>query len=77
VRRYYIGRVKLYWKQWGLATVAVAGLLAGGCGGFGASQSISPATFLLPGLGQTKPGTARPALAGPSQQAQPLVAASH
>ena len=32
--------------------LAGVALIGGGCGGLGASGSISPATFLLPGLGQ-------------------------
>jgi hypothetical protein len=35
-----------------LATVAVIGM---GCGGIGANGSVSPATFLLPGIGQVQP----------------------
>jgi hypothetical protein len=40
-----------------LQLVAVAGLLllAAGCGGFTASKSISPASFLLPGLLKADP----------------------
>lgn len=55
--------MKLYWKQLGLATVAVAGLLASGCSGIHAGQSVSPATFLLPGFGHARPGAPLPALA--------------
>jgi hypothetical protein len=32
-------------------------LLVAGCGGISASHSVSPATFLLPGLGQLTPET--------------------
>jgi hypothetical protein len=30
-------------------------LLTSGCGGFAATKSVSPATFLLPGFGQADP----------------------
>jgi len=33
-------------------------LLCSGCGGFRGSHSVSPATFLLPGLGSTAPAQA-------------------
>jgi hypothetical protein len=35
-------------------------LLASGCGGFAASKSVSPATFLLPGFGQADPQPTSP-----------------
>jgi hypothetical protein len=35
-----------------LAGIAIVG---SGCGGLGASGSISPASFLLPGIGQNDP----------------------
>lgn len=35
--------------------LAAGVLLATGCGGFTASPSVSPASFLLPGLGQARP----------------------
>lgn len=38
-----------------LTLFATAALLGAGCGGLGASGSISPATFLLPGLGHIAP----------------------
>lgn len=44
-----------------LAGVAVLGI---GCGGLGASGSISPASFLLPGLGQNDSQKALPMEAG-------------
>jgi len=37
--------------------VLVLALFITGCGGFQGSRSVSPATFLLPGLGQTAPVT--------------------
>ena len=56
-----------------LFQLALATFVAGlgmGCGGLSASQSISPATFLLPGLGQTTPNQSAPEEPGSS----PLVA---
>ena len=47
-----------------MASVALLGI---GCGGIGASGSISPASFLLPGLGHNDSQKARPA----DQIAQP------
>ena len=38
-----------------LAALALPLLAGAGCGGFSASHSISPATFLLPGLVQSQP----------------------
>ncbi|MCP5518666.1 MAG: hypothetical protein H7A45_15560 [Verrucomicrobiales bacterium] len=38
-----------------LATALVIGLVATGCGGVSASPSISPASFLLPGLVRDTP----------------------
>jgi PBP1b-binding outer membrane lipoprotein LpoB len=48
--------VQLDWKPvWLLAVLALA-LLGAGCSGVNTSQSVSPATFLLPGFfGQTTP----------------------
>jgi hypothetical protein len=41
--------------------VASGAMFGAGCGGIGASGSVSPATFLLPGLGQADPqNTAAP-----------------
>jgi hypothetical protein len=33
-----------------LAMLSVVALIGAGCGGISASQSVSPATFLLPGI---------------------------
>jgi hypothetical protein len=40
--------VRTSWKI--LAPLVVIALIGAGCGGISASQSVSPATFLLPGL---------------------------
>jgi hypothetical protein len=44
--------VRFFSKLLGIiGLLMVVGLLGVGCGGFSASPSISPATFLLPGFG--------------------------
>jgi hypothetical protein len=40
--------VRTSWKI--LAPLVVIALIGAGCGGISASQSVSPATFLLPGI---------------------------
>jgi hypothetical protein len=44
----YTQQVRTSWKI--LAALVVVALIGAGCGGISASQSVSPATFLLPGL---------------------------
>jgi len=39
----------------GVTALAVWAGFGSGCGGIGASGSVSPATFLLPGIGQNAP----------------------
>ncbi|HWI57138.1 MAG TPA: hypothetical protein VNZ22_07920 [Bacillota bacterium] len=43
-----------------MALVPALMFLTAGCGGFSASQGVSPATFLLPGLMRADPPPARP-----------------
>jgi hypothetical protein len=43
-------------------------LLVAGCSGINASRSVSPATFLLPGLMQTDPPPAHPDQAVPATE---------
>ena len=43
-------------------------LLGGGCSGINTTQSVSPATFLLPGLLQADPPPAHPELAVPAPE---------
>jgi hypothetical protein len=67
------GLVKLNWKVLRLAALIPALALAGaGCGGLAATQSVSPATFLLPGLLKADPPPAHsdPVLPGnePAQE---------
>ena len=52
--------MRLNWKALRLAAIPALCLLAAGCGGFSATKSISPATFLLPGLMQADPPPAHP-----------------
>ncbi|MEK7686677.1 MAG: hypothetical protein AAB466_14775 [Verrucomicrobiota bacterium] len=48
--------MKLNWKAVRLAMILPLLLLLGsGCSGINASGGVSPATFFLPGLGQTRP----------------------
>ena len=43
-------------------------LLGAGCSGINSTQSVSPATFLLPGLMQADPPPAYPDLIPPTQE---------
>ena len=66
------------WRSLGLAMAAACVLLfTAGCGGFSADQPVSPATFLLPGLGKVAPskGGLKHGVVTPAQPA-PLVAVS-
>jgi hypothetical protein len=47
--------VRLNWKVLRLGLVSAMLLMVAGCGGIRASKSISPATFLLPGLLEADP----------------------
>ena len=55
---FYIGTMSLNQKLRSLAILPAAGLLLAGCGGLNTTQSVSPATFLMPGFMQNVP--ARP-----------------
>ncbi|HLH57021.1 MAG TPA: hypothetical protein VKY92_25805 [Verrucomicrobiae bacterium] len=52
--------MRLNWKVLGLTILPVLLLSATGCGGLSATKSISPASFLLPGLIQATPPPAHP-----------------
>jgi len=54
--------------------VAVLLLLGAGCSGINATKSVSPASFLLPGLLQNDPPPARPDESLPAVEPLPLVA---
>jgi hypothetical protein len=75
MRRSYSVHVNSKWNVFraSIALAAVA-LLGMGCGGLGASGSISPATFLLPGLGQND-SQQHPPTDALDQKASPQVAA--
>jgi len=51
--------VKLNGKIPGLATLSLL-LLAGGCSGINTTQSVSPASFFLPGLMKADPPLSSP-----------------
>jgi hypothetical protein len=48
--------VQLFWKSPLFILIAVVAFCGAGCSGINTTQSVSPATFLLPGFfGQTEP----------------------
>lgn len=47
--------VKMNWKMFRLSLTAAVMFVAVGCGGINGSYNISPATLLLPGIGQVTP----------------------
>jgi hypothetical protein len=62
-----VGRVKLKWQSFRLALVALLAVPGAGCSGINASHSISPATFLLPGL-LSQGGVADPSIENQNPQ---------
>jgi hypothetical protein len=50
--------VRLKWRFLFLAIPASLALLGAGCGGINASQSVSPASFFLPGIMKANPPVA-------------------
>jgi hypothetical protein len=62
--------VRLNWKILRLVIGAAVLSLGAGCSGINMSKSVSPATFLLPGLMQADPlpGQAEPGLSPPGPQ---------
>jgi hypothetical protein len=58
--------VKINWKILHLAICGAALLAAAGCSGINTSQSVSPATFLLPGLMKADPSPAHPGPVAPA-----------
>ncbi len=62
-------------KRWlvSLCLLVTASILGTGCGGISANGSASPATFLIPGIGQSCPLPKSPAVA-PTPESQVLVA---
>jgi hypothetical protein len=61
--------------MFGLGLLAVVAL-SSGCSGINARGSVSPATFLLPGLVETAPNVNAPADPGQATAA-PLLARAH
>jgi hypothetical protein len=51
-------------------------LMGAGCSGINTSQSVSPATFLLPGIMQANPLPAGPGLILPAKESLPDAAQS-
>jgi hypothetical protein len=68
--------VRLNWKIVRLATFGSGLLLGAGCSGINASKSISPATFLIPGLLQVDPAPAHPDRVLPVEEPSTEVAQS-
>jgi len=54
----YNQQVRLIWNFRWLALVAALPLLVAGCGGVSASQTVSPASFFLPGIMKAAPPSA-------------------
>jgi hypothetical protein len=52
--------VKLSWNIGLVALLAIFPLLGAGCSGINTTQSVSPASFLIPGLMQADPPPADP-----------------
>lgn len=75
-RSLYCGLVRLNWKVLRPATCMVLALpfLVAGCGGFSASQGVSPASFLLPGLLKADPPKAQPEQTLPADEQGTTVA---
>jgi len=64
----------LNWKVLRLAACFGLLTLAAGCGGFSASQGVSPASFLLPGLLKADPPKAQPEQTLPADEQGTTVA---
>jgi len=61
-----------------LATIPTSALFsATGCSGINATGSVSPATFLLPGLGKEQPDAVQPTDPIPASESAHLLAQSH
>jgi len=60
----------------GLAVIPAVALMVTGCGGFSASQGVSPASFFLPGLLKADPPPAQPERALPPEEPGTQVAQS-
>lgn len=51
----YTRQVRIRWNFLALALLTAGSLLLAGCGGISGSQSVSPASFFLPGLLRADP----------------------
>jgi len=60
--------VRLHWKILRLALCPALLLPGAGCGGITVSKSVSPASFLLPGLLQADPPPAPPERTLPAEE---------
>jgi hypothetical protein len=67
--------VKFNRKHKSFASAAILLLLGAGCGGISASHSISPASFLLPGLLKAEPKQPSTAPTSQPEQVQQLAQA--
>jgi hypothetical protein len=66
--------VSLAGKNFRVPIALVAALLGAGCSGINVSQSISPASFFLPGFGQTEPSQTPAKVPAINQESVPVVA---
>ena len=64
--------MRLNWKVAGMFLALL--FLGAGCGGLHVSKSISPATFLLPGLLKADPPPVHPELEFPADEPSTLIA---
>jgi hypothetical protein len=71
----YSRHVKLKWKLFQVAVLTGLAAFGMGCGGVNASGSVSPATFLLPGLGHNDSTPAPDAVKGEKVMASTIVVA--
>jgi hypothetical protein len=63
------------WQKLCLLSLCALSVLTSGCSGINATGTMSPATFFLPGLGQSEPPALDP-MASPNAEAnQPFVVA--
>ncbi|MBI4324481.1 MAG: hypothetical protein HY674_04385 [Chloroflexi bacterium] len=70
--------MKLNWKAvWWAMILPLLLVVGSGCSGINASGGVSPATFFLPGMGQTRPDQPRLAPAPVTLEAARYAAQSH
>jgi hypothetical protein len=71
----YTGQVRFNWNFTWLAMLAALAFFGAGCGGINASQSVSPASFFLPGLLRADPPVATNAPVAASDMSNQLAQA--